>query len=85
MKSSPKSYLLSLASAIAGAIIGALLVAVPLVLTASSNPDERIHYFLSMGIPFVIGFAIIYGLIDYLVRKNYLAIKRWTRAVLGMW
>jgi ABC-type uncharacterized transport system permease subunit len=81
MKSSTGSYLLSLASAIAGAIVGALLVAIPFVLRTYAHPDERIHFFIKWIIPFVAGFAVLYGVGDWLVRRKYLAIRRWTRGV----
>lgn len=81
MKSFTRSYLLSLTSAIAGAIFGALLVAVPFVLWRYPDGSERIQFFLRWIVPFVLGFAAVYGLIDAVVRKNYLAIRRWTRSV----
>lgn len=81
MKSFTRSYLLSLASAIAGALFGALLVAVPFVLWHFPTGAERLHFFLQWLVPFVLGFAAVYGGVDAVVRKKYLAIRRWRRAV----
>jgi ABC-type uncharacterized transport system permease subunit len=82
MKSSPGSYLLSLASAVAGAIVGALLVAVPFVLRTYPETGDRISFFLKWFLPFIAGFAVLYGAVDWVMRKKYLAIRRWTRGVI---
>lgn len=82
MKSSPQSYLLSLASALAGAIVGAMLVAIPFVMRHYQHSDERMQFVLKSMIPFLGAFALLYGLADWVWRKKYLSIRRWTRTVL---
>lgn len=82
MKSSPQSYLLSLASALAGAVVGAMLVAIPFVMRHFQHADERLQFVLKWMVPFLCAFTLLYSLADWFWRKKYLSIRRWTRTVL---